>query len=52
LHSVDGAGEISDEAIASRVEDPTAMRGYKAIDDDPICGQGAKGADFISPIRL
>ena len=27
LHGIHSAGEIGDEAIARRVEDPTAMRG-------------------------
>ena len=49
LHGVHSAGEIGDEAVARRVEDPTAMRGDQAIDDDPVRGEGAKGADLISP---
>ena len=49
LHGIDGAGEIGDEAIASRVEDPTAMRGDQAIDDDPVSGEGAERADLIEP---
>jgi len=49
LDGIHSAGEIGDEAIASRVEDPTAMRGDQVIDDDPIRGQGAKGADLIEP---
>src|SRR5262249_26514536 len=49
LHGINGAGEIGDEAIACRVEDPTAMRGDQAIDDDPVSRQGAKGADLIEP---
>jgi hypothetical protein len=32
LNGVHGAGEIGDEAIASRVEAPTAMRGDQAIE--------------------
>ena len=27
LHSIHGAGEVGDETIASRVKDPTVMRG-------------------------
>src|SRR5216684_647415 len=49
LHGINGAGEIGDETVASRVEDPTTMRGYQPIDDDPIRGEGAKGADLIEP---
>jgi hypothetical protein len=49
LHGIDGAGEIGDETVASRIEDPTAMRSDQTIDDDPICGQGAKGANLINP---
>jgi len=48
LHGVDGAGEIGDEAIARRTEDPTAMRGDQAIDDGPVSRERAKGADLIS----
>ena len=33
LHGIYGAAEIGDEAIARRVEDPTAMRCDQAIDD-------------------
>jgi hypothetical protein len=36
LHGIHGAGEIGDEAVARRVEDPTAMRGNQPIDDDPV----------------
>ena len=49
LHGIHGAGEIGDEAIPSRVEDPTPMSSDQPIDDDPIRGEGAKGADLISP---
>jgi hypothetical protein len=49
LHSIHGAGEISDKAIASRVENPASMRGDQAIDDDPVSRERAKGADLISP---
>jgi len=27
------------------------MRDDQAIDSDPICGESAKGADLISPVR-
>jgi hypothetical protein len=47
LHGIDSAGEIGDEAIARCVEDPTAMRGDQAIDDDAVSCEGAKGADLI-----
>jgi len=49
LHGIHGAGEVSDEAIASRVEDPTAIRGDQPIDDDPVRRESAEGADLISP---
>src|ERR1700730_18223767 len=49
LHGVDGAGEINDKAVTRGVVDPPAMRGDQAIDDAPICGKGAKGADLILP---
>src|SRR5437879_1543373 len=49
LQGIHGAGEIGDETVARRVEDPTAMRGDQAIDDDPIRGEGPKGADLIEP---
>src|SRR5436305_934327 len=48
LHSVHGTGEIGKNAVACGVEDPTAMRGDQAIDDDPVGGEGAKGTDLIS----
>src|SRR5258708_23978655 len=48
LHGIHGAGEIGDETVARRVEDPTAMRGDQAIDDEPVGREGAKGADLIS----
>jgi hypothetical protein len=47
LHGVDGAGEISDEAIACRVEDPTAMRSDQPIDDCPISREDAKRAHLV-----
>ncbi len=49
LHGIHGAAEIGKNAVARGVEDPTAMRGDQAIDDDPIGGEGLKGADLISP---
>jgi hypothetical protein len=49
FHGIDCAGEIGDETVASRVKDPAPMRGDQAIDDDPICREGAKGADLIKP---
>ena len=33
--------------VHSVAEDPTAMRGDQAIDDDPIRGEGAERADLI-----
>jgi hypothetical protein len=49
LHGIDSAGEIGDEPIASRVEDPTAMRGDQAVDDGAVSRERAKGADLIEP---
>ena len=49
FHGIHGAGEIGKNAVARGVEDPTAMRGDQAIDDDPVGREGAKGADLISP---
>src|SRR6266404_6944100 len=49
LHGVNGAGEIGDEAIASRGEDPTAMRGDQSIDDNPVRVKGSERADLIEP---
>src|SRR5690348_6113903 len=48
LHGIDGADEIGDEAIASRVEDPTAMRGDQAVDDGSVTVESAERADLIS----
>jgi hypothetical protein len=45
---IHGAAEIGKNAVARGVEDPTAMRGDQAIDDDPIGREGAQGADLIS----
>jgi len=47
LHSIHGTGEIGDEAIARRVEDPTAMGGDQTIDDNFVSRKRAKGADLI-----
>jgi hypothetical protein len=44
-----GPGEIGDETVASRVEDPTSMRAYQTIDDDPVYREGAERADLIEP---
>ena len=49
LHSIHGAGEVGDEIIASRVKDPTVMRGDQVTDDDPVSGEGPKRADVIEP---
>jgi hypothetical protein len=51
LHGVHGTGEISDEAIARRVEDPASVRGNEPIDDDPVGRQGAESANLILPMR-
>jgi hypothetical protein len=49
LNCIHGAGEIGDEAVTRRVEDPTAMRGDQAIDNDPVSRERAEGADLILP---
>jgi hypothetical protein len=49
LHRINGTGEIGDETVASRVKDPTTMRGDQGIDDGPIRGEGTEGADLILP---
>src|SRR6516162_4351236 len=49
FHSIHGTGEIGDEAVARRGEDPTAMRGDQGIDDGPVSVEGAKRADLILP---
>jgi hypothetical protein len=36
LHGIHRAGEVGDEAISSRAEDPTPMRLYQPISDDPV----------------
>ena len=36
LHGIHGTGEIGDETVTCRVEDPTAMRGDQPVDDDPV----------------
>jgi hypothetical protein len=48
LHGIHSAGEISDETIACRVEDPTPMRSNQAVDVAPVGRERAKGADLIS----
>jgi hypothetical protein len=47
LNGIHRAGEISDETVARRVEDPASMRGDQAIDDDPVSREGTEGADLI-----
>jgi hypothetical protein len=47
LHGIHGTGEIGKNAVARRIEDPTAMSGDQAIDDGPVRGKGAKRADLI-----
>jgi hypothetical protein len=49
FHGIHSAGEIGKNAVARRVEDPTAMRGDQAIYDDPVGREGTEGADFILP---
>src|SRR6516162_11876369 len=49
LQSIHATGEIGDEAVARRGEDPTAMRGDQGIDDGPVSVEGAKRAYLILP---
>jgi hypothetical protein len=49
LHGIHSTREVSDEAIASSVEDPTPMRGDQAIDDGPVSVENVQGADLILP---
>jgi hypothetical protein len=51
LHRVHGAGEIGDETVAGRVEDPTAVRGDQTIGDYRVCSEGAQGANLVLPMR-
>ena len=52
FHSIHGTGEIGDEAVARRVEDPTAMRANQAIDYDPVSRERAEGVPTSSrPMR-
>jgi len=36
LHCIHGAGEVGQDAVARRVEDPAPTRGDEAIDDVPV----------------
>ena len=47
LHDIHGAREIGNETVTSRVENPTAMRGDQAIDDNPVSCERSKGTDLI-----
>jgi hypothetical protein len=49
LHGIHSAGEFSDEAIASRIENPASMRDNQPINDDPVSGEDAECADLILP---
>src|SRR5262249_1019595 len=49
LNGIHGTGEIGDETVASRAEDPASMRGDQVIDDNPIGRERAEGADLIPP---
>jgi hypothetical protein len=52
LHGIYDTGEIGDEAITRRVEDPTAMRANQAIDNDPVSRERAEGVPTSSrPMR-
>jgi hypothetical protein len=51
LHGIHSAGEIGKNAVTSRVEDPTSMRAYQTMDDDPVSREGAECANFIEAIR-
>ena len=47
LRGTHGAREIGDQTVTSRAENPTAMRGDEAIDDDPVGRERSKGTDLI-----
>jgi hypothetical protein len=49
LETASSSGESTANltTVASRVEDPTAMRSDQAINNDPVGGEGSKGADLI-----
>jgi hypothetical protein len=47
LHGIHSTGEVGDDTIASRAEDPAPMRGDQPISDDPICGERAKRANLV-----
>jgi ISXO2-like transposase domain len=51
LHGIHGAGEISDETVARRVEDPTAMRGDEKIieADESYVGGKARNKAYGPP---
>jgi hypothetical protein len=49
FHGVHSTGEVSDEAVTRRVEDPTAMRGDQAIDNNPVDRERAECPDLIEP---
>jgi hypothetical protein len=42
-------GEVSQNAVANRVENPTTMRSDQAINDDPVSRAGVKSTHLISP---
>jgi len=43
-----GAGEVGDEAIASRVEDPAPMRVDQPIGDDEVGGEAEKAGGPVA----
>ena len=47
--SINCAGEIGDEAVARRGEDPAPMRGDQPISDNPVCREPAKRANLVLP---
>src|SRR6516165_2372127 len=49
FNGINCAGEIGDEAVARRGEDPAPMRGDQPISDDPVCGEGAERANLVLP---
>src|ERR1700758_1841495 len=49
LDRIDRAREVSDDTIASGVEDSTAMSGNQSIENHPVGLQSAQSADLVQP---